>query len=598
VYAFRRIGENVSMKPKFITQMEEAFAVQQHVILTLNTEDRFYFPEKNIGPMNLNYFLSTYFSGQGYRIAQYSPSIGVRELSPCGDTSTVFEKLSSQTNPVEILNRLSTLLRNAQERWIILILHAERIAPSHETGRSQAQQSIPFAEIMHTVALDDGIAAGMSRMVLVTFSGMVEDLIVRSRGFRLVEVGLPCLEERQAFIKFLEKMAENGCSEFGNLDVSMTTDDISKVTSGMPLSAIESAYRISGHLKKPILQEQIRLDKARTIRNLARDLMDVSEPQDGFENVAGLSGIKSYFKELIPRIKAGHPGVPQAFLLQGVPGCGKSHLVKALSRELGWPLLELRNVRNPFVGQSEMNMEHVIRIVEQLQPAILFFDEIDQSLGQRGTGASGDSGTSERLLARVFSWLGSLHLRGKLLFIGATNRPDILDPALLDRFGVSIPFLKPATEELRELIPMTLKRFQRNLVDIDAQETARIFTPFAPTGRCIQEILVDAGLYADRENNKIGSDIKKRHLIEASQNHIGREDDVELEFIALMSLSLCSLQSLLPWNDFSGLRPDAGIPKNLLENGVVNPEGILDKNRLHDAIGSIKQRRHTERMMR
>jgi transitional endoplasmic reticulum ATPase len=586
------------MKPKFISQMEEAFAVQQHVILTLNTEDRFYFPEKNIGPMNLNYFVSSYFSGQGYRIAQYSPSMGVRELSPSGNTSLVFEELSSQTDPVEILNRLSSLLRNAHEKWIILILHAERIAPSHETGRSLPQESIPFSEIMHTLALDDGIAAGMSRMVLVTFSGMTEDLIVRSRGFRLIEVGLPCLEERKAFIEFLDKMAKNGCSEFGDLDASMSMDDLARLTSGMPLSAIELAYRVSGYLKKSVSQEQIRLDKARTIRNLARDLMDVSEPQEGFESVAGLSGIKSYFKELIPQIKAGRPGVPQAFLLQGVPGCGKSHLVKALSKELGWPLLELRNVRNPFVGQSEMNMEHVIRIVEQLQPAILFFDEIDQSLGQRGTGASGDSGTSERLLARVFTWLGSLHLRGKLLFIGATNRPDILDPALLDRFGVSIPFLKPATEELRELIPMTLKRFQRNLVDIDAEETARIFTPLAPTGRCIQEILVNAGLYADLENNKIGNELQKRHLIKASQDHISREDDLELEFIALMSLSLCSLQSLLPWNDFSGRRSGVEIPQNFLESGVVSPDGILDKNRLHEAISSIKQRRHTQRMMR
>ena len=586
------------MKPIFLIQMEEAFAVQQHVILTLNTEDRFYFPEKNIEPSNLNYFLATYFFGQGYRIAQYTPSLGVRELTPSDNTSSIIEGLSSSTDSVEILNHLSSLLKNEHERWIILMLHAERIAPSNETGSARTHESVPFAEIMHTLALDDGIAAGMSRLVLVTFNGMPEDLIVRSRGFRLVEVGLPCLEERQAFIDFLENMAKNGCSEFGHLKASINTEELARLTSGMPLSAIESAYRASGHFKTPVSQEQIRLDKARTIRNLARDLLNVSEPQEGFESVAGLSGIKSYFMELFPQIKAGCPGVPQAFLLQGVPGCGKSHLVKALSKELGWPLLELRNVRNPFVGQSEMNMEHVIRIVEQLQPAILFFDEIDQSLGQRGTGASGDSGTSERLLARVFTWLGSLHLRGRLLFIGATNRPDILDPALLDRFGVSIPFLKPGNEELRELIPMVLKRFQRNLVDIDAQKTARIFKPFSPTGRCIQEILVDAGLQADRENGQIGSDIKKKHLVRAAKNQISREDDVEMEFIALISLSLCSPQSLLPWNDLSGLRPDGEIPKNLLENGVISHGGILDKDRLHDAISSIKQRRHTERMMR
>jgi len=586
------------MKPRFLTEMEEAFAVHQHVVLTLNTEDRFYFPEKEIRPSNLNYFLANYFSGQGYRIAQYAPSLGVRELSPSGEISPAIEGLSSKNDPVEILNGLTRLLRNSHERWIGLMLHAERIAPSQGANAARAQEGVAFAEILHTLALDDGIAEGPSRLVLVTFTAMPEDLIVRSRGFRLIEVDLPCQEERQCFIDFLEGLAEAGCNEFGRLGEELNSEELARVTAGMPLYGIESAYRSSGHFRRPISREQIRLAKAREIRNLARDLLEVSEPQEGFEAVAGLSSVKGYFNDLIPQIKAGRPGVPQAFLLQGVPGCGKSHLVNALSKELGWPLLELKNVRNPYVGQSEMNLEHVIRVVEQLQPAILFFDEIDQSIGQRGTGASGDSGTSERMLARIFTWLGSLHLRGRLLFVGATNRPDILDPALLDRFGVSIPFLKPGYEELRELVPILLKRFERRLEGIDMDEVAQILAIHSPTGRGIQETLIDAGLHADRESGKMGMDIEKKHLTRAANNQISREDEVEMEFIALISLSLCSLQSLLPWNDFNGLRPGAEIPKNLLDMGVINPDGRLDRNRLQEVISELKQRRHGERMMR
>lgn len=542
------------MKPGFLDEMEESFAVRRHVILTLNTEDRFYFPEDEITPANLNYFLANYFSRQGYRVAEYSQSLGVRELLPSRETTESIEGLSSQNDPVKLLNGLSGLLRNSRQKWIILVLYAERIAPSQGTGSAKTSEDIPFGEIFHTLALDDGIAAGQSRLVMVTYSEMPEDLLVRCRGYRLIEVGLPSTEDRRAFIDFLEGVSQEGCDEFGRLEEGMNGEELARLTSGMPLSGIEAVYRSSGHFRQAITREQIRLAKAREIQNLARDLIDVSEPQEGFEGVAGLPNVKNYFRDLIPQIKSGQPGVPQAFLLQGVPGCGKSHMVKALSKELGWPLLELRNVRSPFVGQSEMNLEHVIRVVEQLQPAIFFFDEIDQSIGQRGTGASGDSGTSERLLARIFSWLGSLHLRGRLLFIGATNRPDILDPALLDRFGVSIPFLKPGHEEIRELIPILLKRFERRFNGIDANEAAQLLKIQSATGRTVQEILIDAGFFADRENGKMGTDIGTEHLGKAVKNQIGRENEVEMEFITLISLSLCSLQSLLPWNDFDGLR--------------------------------------------
>ena len=62
--------------------------------------------------------------------------------------------------------------------------------------------------------------------------------------------------------------------------------------------------------------------------------------------------------------------------------------------------------------------------------------------------------------------MGSLQHRGQVVFLAATNRPDILDPALLDRFGVSIPFLKPGPEEMHELIPMLLSRFERKLAEL------------------------------------------------------------------------------------------------------------------------------------
>ncbi len=583
------------MKPGFLNQMEEAFAVCQHVILSLNTEDRFYFPEKDAGPANLNYFLASYFAAADYRVLQFSPSMGLRELTRDREPSAVVEELAREDDPVIVFNRLSTLMRNSREKWLILVLHAETIAPSHEHG---TPPPVPLAEILHTMAMDDGIARGNSRMALITYSALPEDLLARSRGYRHIPLGLPTEEERLAFINFLSGLARSGCDEFGALEKGLEAEEFSRLSAGMPLSGIEALFRAAGHRRRQITRQQIREYKARDIRNLARDLLEVSEPQEGFAGVAGHTGIKDYFKHLIPYIKAGHNGVPQAFLFHGVPGCGKSHLVKALANELGWPLLELRNVRNPYVGQSEMNLEHVIHVIEQLQPAILFFDEIDQSIGQRGTGPSGDSGTSERLLARIFTWMGSLHLRGKLIFIGASNRPDILDPALLDRFGVSIPFLKPGRDELAELIPLLLDSFGRSRGRVEMGEIVELVYPHSPTGRSIQEIIIDAGFHADRRSGAIGASIEREDVLKAVSNYIGREDRLEMEYISLVSLSMCSLQSLLPWNDSNGLRPGAEIPEKLLQSGVVGKDGRLRPEPLQRAIAELKQQRYSERMIR
>lgn len=584
------------MKPRFITRMEEAFAVRQHVILSLNTEDRFYWPEENIGPSNLNYFVATCFFRQGYRIAQYVPSLGVREMNATGVSKECSP--AAQNDPIAALNQISAMLRDLQNKWIVIIFHAERIASGAEAGFSRTPESMQFAEILHTLSLDDGIASGASRLVMVTFSGSPEDLIVRSRGFSTVQVDLPSQKERLSFIEFIQTLSDKGNCEFGQLERGMAAEDLARVTAGMPLFAIEKLFRSAAHFSLPISQANIRLLKADTLRNMARDLLEVSEPQEGFEGVAGLKSIKGYFMELMPQIRSGRPGVPQAFLFQGVPGGGKSHLVKALSKELGWPLIELRNVRNPYVGQSEMNLEHVIRVIEQLQPAILFFDEIDQLLGQRGTGVSGDSGTSERMLARIFTWLGSLHLRGKLLFVGATNRPDILDPALLDRFGVCIPFLKPSTAEIQEMAALLLKRFERTYDENLFMNNDSLWSSCSPTGREVQEILIDAGLKADSESGYLGTPVHKKHLMKAMENHIAREDDLEMEFISLVSLSLCSHHSLLPWNTSSGLAQNSVIPENLIESDVVDKSGRLNKRNLYERISEIKLLRKSERAMR
>jgi SpoVK/Ycf46/Vps4 family AAA+-type ATPase len=344
----------------------------------------------------------------------------------------------------------------------------------------------------------------------------------------------------------------------------------------------------------------VKVTKARAIKQLTGDLLEVSEPEEKMSDVAGLDHLKEVFMDLAWHLREGHEGVPQSILLNGTPGCGKSLAVRALASELGWVLIEFRSIRGPYVGQSESQLELVIRVAEQFDRSVIFFDEIDQLIGQRGVGVSGDSGTSERMLARIMAWIGSMKHRGKILFVGASNRPDLLDQAILDRFPVSVPILHPARKDIAELLPLLAKRFQRVFSkDVSMEETAAMLASLRPTGRGLQEIIINAGMRADKEKKKVGSQIGARHLEQAANEYLPVEDPLEMEFISLTSLAKCSSSAYLPWMSMEGLRQDCEIPKELTSEGIVDEKsGRLDKTKLHQKLRELAQARQYARVMR
>jgi AAA+ superfamily predicted ATPase len=591
------------MKPMFLNKVEKALGTKRHVILEFNTTDRFYWPEKNLGPLSLTHFLAEYFNSKGFRVAEYASAIGLRELNlncEAKGNKKRITNLGSAKDPVAALQKIQSLLRQRGEKWVVFVQYCEHLAPQDSMGvsASSVPGQVQVLEMLHRFSFDDAVTTGSSRVVLISYGTSPADLIIRANGYRVVRVDLPSKKERLAFIKFLEGLTDN--DRFGELEEGLSTKDLAAITAGMPLAGIESLYLASGHQKQPITRTQVRETKAASIAQLAQDLLEVTEPEIGFSDVAGLKSPLGFMKKLIKQIRASHPGVPQTILFHGIPGGGKTHIAQAIAHELGWPLVQMRNVRGPFVGQSERQLELVITIIGQLQPVVFLFDEIDQLIGQRGTGASGDSGTSERLMARIFNWLGSMEHRGKILFIGTSNRSDLLDAALLDRFRVSIPILHPTKADLVELIPLLLDRFHRTFdTGLSFEKAAGVLSELKPSGRSLQEIIIHAGLIADEKLNKVGSSISGDHLLQAVKDYLPIENPLEMDFISLTSLSMCSANSFLPWMDEDRMREGVEIPKPYLADGIVDEKsGRLDRVKLHQKLDELARNRQLARIMR
>ncbi len=596
------------MNKQLLDKMEEAFACRQGAILSLNTEDWQHNLKEGVNPSAPKYFLTRVFAAKGYRVAYYTPSQGLRELTPttgnpdgantaAGGVSgrQDISRLAEANDPLQCLNAVNRLLHDRDEKWLALMDYAESLAPAGHGGVARSPEGAPVAEILHTMALDDAIAAGDSRMVLITYTGAVDDLLLRSRGFKTLEVGLPDEAERKEFIDFLQDLAEKGSGQFAKLEDCFSREELARVTNGMPLYGIERVHREAAFHHKAVTREQVREVKAETIRTLGQDCIQVLEPQENLDSVAGHVTAKGFLGEIIPKIRAGEPDVPQAILFQGVPGVGKTHLVKAIAAELGWMLVTLSLVRSMWQGESERRMKMVFNLVNQLYPMVLFIDEIDQQFGQRNGGPSADSGTSERIFSSFLEWMGDLAHRGKVLIIGCTNRPDLLDSAVLDRFGVSIPFLKPGSEELRDMTRLFLGRFNRSLAGSSLDEVVEVLRPLSLSGRSLQEIVISAGFLADRESGSRGSTVGREHLLKAAQDQLTRENVLEMEFLQLVALSLTSRNSLLPWNNNDGLRPGAEIPGWLVSLGVVEKNGRIVEPRLYEVLSQHRQRYQNHR---
>lgn len=156
-------------------------------------------------------------------------------------------------------------------------------------------------------------------------------------------------------------------------------------------------------------------------------------PKVFWEDIGGLADLK---KEIMHRIEMPLLNVAKmnrsGILLYGPPGTGKTLLAKAVATEYQLQFLSVKGpeLLNMYVGQSEKNVRQVFERARAASPCIIFFDELDSLAPKRGN--SGDSGgVMDRVVSQLLAEMDGLGNSGSIFIIGATNRPDLLDPALL-----------------------------------------------------------------------------------------------------------------------------------------------------------------------
>jgi cell division protease FtsH len=229
-----------------------------------------------------------------------------------------------------------------------------------------------------------------------------------------------------------------------------------------------------------------------------------------FNDVAGLTNVKDDLQEIVDylrdpaRFQRLGARVPKGVLLMGPPGTGKTLLAKAVAGEAGVPFFSINGSEfiQLFVGVGAGRVRDLFQTAQANSPSILFIDEVDAIGRQRGAGLGGGHDEREQTLNQILSEMDGFSPTSTVIVLAATNRPDVLDPALLrpGRFDRHIMVDRPTLAGRRQLFEVHSRGVPLS-DDVDFERLSR--ATVGMTGADIRNLVNEAALWATRNNQNV-----------------------------------------------------------------------------------------------
>src|SRR2546425_2188773 len=349
--------------------------------------------------------------------------------------------------------RLREIFQKAQESApsIIFIDEMDSIAPKREEVTGEVERRV----VAQLLSLMDGMAARGNIIVIGATNrpNAIDPALRRPGRFdREIEIGVPDKTSRHEILQVhtrampltldvdLHRLSDI-CHGYTGADISALCREAAMKALRRYLPSINlEEERIPSHILEKM---DVRLDDFtaayREVTPTAMREVYVEVPTVRWLDVGGLGDVKQDLQEAVewplkkPEVfKRVGVEPPKGILLFGPPGCGKTMLARAVATESEANFISIKGPElfSKWVGESEKAIREVFRKGRTAAPSIIFFDELDSVVPRRGMGY-GDSGVSERVISQLLTELDGIESLENVVVIGATNRPDIIDPAIL-----------------------------------------------------------------------------------------------------------------------------------------------------------------------
>ncbi len=363
---------------------------------------------------------------------------------------------------------------------IIFIDEIDSIAPKREEVSGEVERRI----VAQLLSLMDGLKT-RGKVVVIGATNRVNaiDPALRRPGRfdRELEIGVPDREGRLEILQIhtrgmplaedvnLEKLADISHGFVGADLQSLSKEaGMRSLRRILPSVDLSSESIPSDTLRKIIVTMNDFMDVIKEMEPSAMREVFVEVPDISWDDIGGLESIKQEMQEAV-EWPLKYQGIftfadampPKGILLYGPPGTGKTLMAKAAANESEANFISIKGpeLLSKWVGESEKGVREIFRKARQAAPCIIFFDEIDAIAPKRG-GDFGDSHVTERLISQLLTELDGLEILTNVVVIGATNRPDIVDAALLrpGRFDRLLYVPPPDRESRIQILKIHLKK--------------------------------------------------------------------------------------------------------------------------------------------
>ncbi len=405
---------------------------------------------------------------------------------------------------------------------IIFIDEIDAIAPKREEVVGEVEKRV----VAQLLALMDGLKE-RGRVVVIGATNRIDaiDPALRRPGRfdREIEIPPPDKRARKAILEVHTRnvpLAEDvNLEEIAELTHGYTGADLAALVKEAAMNALRRFRKEEKvDLSKPIPPEILKklkvtkkdfLDAMKNVQpTLMREVL-VEVPEVHWDDIGGLEDVKQQLREAV-EWPLKHPEVyermgirpPKGILLYGPPGCGKTLLAKAVATESEANFIAVKGpeILSNLVGESERAIREIFRRARQVAPTVVFFDEIDAIAPARGF-RHDTSGVTDRIVNQLLAELDGIQPLRNVVVIGATNRADIIDPALLrpGRFDRIIYVPPPDKRARLEILKVHTRRVPL-AEDVDLEKIAELTEGYS--GADLEALVREAVILALRDEFK------------------------------------------------------------------------------------------------
>ena len=415
---------------------------------------------------------------------------------------------------------------------IIFIDEIDSIASKRDETQGEVERRV----VAQLLTLMDGLQArGQVIVIAATNRPDAIDQALRRPGRfdREIEIGIPDREGRREVLQVhtrgmpIKRNKEGHWKEldhFAEITHGFVGADLAALAREAAMSALRR-YLPEIDLDEPIpskLLQEMEVqqgDFKEALKDVEpsalREVM-VEIPKTKWDQVGGLEEVKQKLKETVEWPLTNPEGFerlgitpPRGMVLYGPPGTGKTLIAKAVATESSANFIAIKGpeVMSKWVGESEKKLREVFRKAKQVSPCIIFLDELD-ALAPARTGGS-ENKVSDRLVDQLLTSMDGLENLEGVIIIGATNRPEIIDPALLrpGRFDRMLLVNEPDEEARKMILDIHTRNMPLKKVNLDKIATKMV----GYTGADIEGVVREAAILALREDDE-AKEVTSKHF--------------------------------------------------------------------------------------